>query len=91
MATKLDIDRSALLRRAVARGAKSVLVDEAVSQYLKGSLSGGAAAEWAGVSLLEFMDELHHRRLPYLVDNEGIAEELVTLDPPRKARGRRHR
>jgi predicted HTH domain antitoxin len=88
MAAKLAIERSTLIRRAVDRGARSVLLDEAIPQYLRGEVSAGAAAEWAGVSLLELMDELRVRGLPYLVDNEGIGIELKEVRTKGKSRGR---
>ncbi len=88
MARKLGVERSTLLRRALSKGARAVLLDEALSQYVRGELSAGAASEWAGVSYLEFLDELRARRLPYLVDNEGIAEELAGFKARVKAGGR---
>lgn len=91
MARKLDVDRSTLIRRAVTKGARAVLLDEAISQYLRRELSAGAASEWAGVSYIEFLDELRGRGLPYLADNEGIAEELAEFKAKVKSRGRRHR
>jgi predicted transcriptional regulator len=91
MAKKLDVDRSTLIRRAVTKGARTVLLDEAVSQYLRRELSAGAASEWAGVSYIEFLDELRTRGLPYLADNEGIAEELAQFKSQVRPRGRRHR
>lgn len=95
MAKKLEVERSTLLRRALIKGARAVLLDEALSQYLRGDLSAGAASEWAGVSYIEFLDELKARRLPYLADNEGIAEELAEFRSKTKTQvssgARRHR
>ena len=91
MARKLDVERSTLIRRALSRGARAVLVDEAISQYLRGDLSTGAASEWAGVSYLEFLDELRTRGLPYLADNEGIAQELAEFKGRGRSLGRHHR
>ncbi len=91
MARKLGVERSTLLRRALKKGARAVLLDEALSQYVRAELSAGAAAEWAGVSYIEFLDELRARKLPFLVDNEGIAEELSEFKARVKASGRHRR
>jgi predicted HTH domain antitoxin len=91
MVTKLAIEHSTLLRRAVDRGARAVLLDEAIPQYLRGEVCARAAAEWAGVSLLEPMDELRVRGLPYLVDNQGIAVELKEVRTKGKSRARLRR
>lgn len=91
MADKLEVDRSTLLRRSVDRGAKAVLLDEAISQYLRGDLSAGAASEWSGVSYVEFIDELRHRGLPFLVDSKGIHDELAEFNARVKKRGNGHR
>lgn len=91
MARKLDVERSTLIRRALSKGARAVLLDEAISQYLRGELSTGGASEWAGVSYLEFLEELRARGLPYLADNEGIAQELAEFKGRGSLRGRRHR
>jgi predicted transcriptional regulator len=48
LARALHTDRSSLLRRAVDRGARSVLMDEGLSKYIQGELSAGAAKERAG-------------------------------------------
>ena len=91
MARKLDVDRSTLIRRAVAKGARAVLLDEAISQYVRRELSAGAASEWAGVSYIEFLDELRTRGLPYLADNDGITAELAEFKSKVSPGARRHR
>lgn len=91
MARALHTDRSTLLRRAVQKGARAELLDEAVSQYVQGHLSAGAAKEWAGVSYAEFLDELKRRGLPYLTDEEGTERELERFETRVKQGGGSHR
>jgi predicted HTH domain antitoxin len=90
VARSLHTDRSSLVRRAVHRGARAVLLDEAISKYVQGHLSAGAAKEWAGVSYAEFIDELRTRGLPYLTDEEGMRMELDELESQVKRRARGH-
>jgi predicted HTH domain antitoxin len=91
IAKDLHMARSSLVRRAVDRGAKSLLLDEAVSRYERGELSSGSAAESAGISIPEFVEELLMRRLPFLTDEDGIRADLDVLSVKRKGRVRRRR
>ena len=90
MARALHTDRSTLLRRAVHRGARAELLDKAISKYVQGHLSAGAAKGWAGVSYTEFLDELKKRDLPYLTDEEGMERKLARFETKGKQRGRGH-
>ncbi len=91
LARALHTDRSSLLRRAVDRGARSVLMDEGLSKYIQGELSAGAAKEWARVSYARFLDELRVRGLPFRTDEEGMQRELEELKAKVVRRARRRR
>jgi predicted transcriptional regulator len=91
MARYLRTDRSALIRRAVHQGARKILVDESIARYQRGEISSGAACAAAGISLVEFLEELQSRGLNFLTDEEGMLQELAELSAREKPHGKRRR
>ncbi len=79
VAKREGVDRSALLRRAIAGGLREILMSEAMERYRRGECSAWRAASDAGVGLWEFLDELARRGVPFRTDErhlEGLIEEL---------------
>ena len=64
-------DKTTALRRIFSLGAKQYKLEKAVKQYSESKISIGRAAELAGVSIWEMMDELKRR---------GIANPLTKED-----------
>ncbi|MFH1199942.1 MAG: UPF0175 family protein [Candidatus Micrarchaeota archaeon] len=54
-------DRSALLRELIGLGLAEKRIDRAVGRYRQGRVSGGKAAEEAGVSLWRWLEILEER------------------------------
>lgn len=79
VARSQGVDRSALLRKAIAGGLRDMVLDEAIVRYQKGECSVARAAEDAEVGLWEFLDVLARRGVPFRTDEahlERLLEEL---------------
>lgn len=93
-AKRLKVERSSLIRRALDKGVREVLIDEAISEYQRGEASAWAAARGAGLSLWEFLDELKARSVPFRIDEDQLrqqVDELVATRLQERASGRRRR
>jgi len=93
-AKRMKIDRSSLIRRALDKGVREVLIEDAVLEYQRGDASAWAAARGAGLSLWQFLDELKARRVPFRTDEDLLraqAEELLSEKPKGVTSGRRRR
>ena len=75
-AKRLKVERSSLIRRALDKGVREVLVEEALLQYQRGQASAQAAAHWAGVSLWEFLDEMKAHGVPFRTDEDLLREQI---------------
>jgi predicted HTH domain antitoxin len=65
------------LRKAPAEFAAEMRLAAALHWYSQGTISQGKAAEIAGVSRAELLDELHRRKIPAIqVTPEELEEEL---------------
>jgi predicted HTH domain antitoxin len=65
------------LRKAPAEFAAEMRLAAAIHWYSQGMISQGKAAEIAGLSRAEFLDELFRRRVPAIqVSAEELREEL---------------
>jgi len=59
----LNMDKSTTIRYLLDKSIKDVKIDFAVDAYKQGKISFGKAAEIAGVSLWEFIDICHARKI----------------------------
>lgn len=73
-------DKTTALRRIFALGAKQYKLEKAIKQYKSGKISIGKAAENAGISLWEIMDELKARNIANPLTKEHYAEGLKNLE-----------
>ncbi len=73
-------DKTTALRRIFERGAKQYRLEKAVKQYQEGKISIGRAAELAGISIWEMMDELKDRNIPNLLTSEDYLEGKANLE-----------
>ncbi len=60
-------------------GAKQYKLEKAIKQYQEGKISIGKAAENAGISLWEIMDELKERNIVNPLGEEEFAQGLKNL------------
>jgi len=72
-------DKTTALKRIFSLGAKQYKLEKAIEQYQKGKISIGKAAEKAGVSLWEMMDELKERNIVNPLGEEEFKEGLKNL------------
>jgi predicted HTH domain antitoxin len=70
---------SEILREIVEKGLREYKIERAIEKYWRGSLSQGAAAEEAGMTLQEFHRELKKRGFTLRVDADLIEAELKDL------------
>ncbi|MFP3946767.1 MAG: UPF0175 family protein [Archaeoglobaceae archaeon] len=70
---------SEVLRDLIEKGLKEYKIEKAIERYLGGSLSQGAAAEEAGLTLQEFHQELKKRGFTLRLDAELVEAELNEL------------
>lgn len=93
-AKRLKVDRSSLIRRALDKGVREVLTEEALLEYQRGDASAAAAAHGAGLSLWQFLDEMKARGVPFRTDEDLLREQLAEFRkalPKEPAHGRRRR
>ncbi|HKZ58417.1 MAG TPA: ribbon-helix-helix protein, CopG family [Candidatus Thermoplasmatota archaeon] len=86
LAKELEVDRSALIRRALDAGVREILVEEAVRKYQRGGASAWFCARGAGVNLLVFLDELKVRGVPFRTDEDLLREQVEELIRARRGR-----
>ena len=65
LAEDLRLLRSDVTRRAVGEGLRRLRMERALENYLHGKVSLCRAAEYAGVSIYEMVDEAAKRGIPY--------------------------
>ncbi len=92
MADTEHLDRTAVIRKLIAEGVKQYRLDRAVRLYAEGRISKARAAEMAGVSIYEILDEIERRglRSPYTAqdardDLQMLLERYSVRLPSRKA------
>ncbi len=76
IAKERGVDRSVLLRQAIAGGLQEILVSNAIARFQRGECSAWRAASDAGVGLWEFLDELQRRGVPFRTDERHL-ESLI--------------
>jgi len=86
LASRLKLERSTLIKRALSAGVREVLLDEAVAQYQKGRVSAWYCAREARVSFAEFLDELKQRGIPFRTDEDLLREQVEALVGERRRR-----
>ncbi|MFQ5839058.1 MAG: UPF0175 family protein, partial [Thermoplasmata archaeon] len=79
LAKREGLDRAALMRRAIERGIRDILLNQAVRRYQRGECSAARAAQDAGFSLWEFLHILQVRGVPFRTDEEHLEALLGEL------------
>jgi predicted HTH domain antitoxin len=71
-----QVDKSVILREALEKGLEDIKLDTAVEHYAKGKVSTSEAAEIAGISVGEMMDELVTRGIKSRITLEDVKQSL---------------
>ena len=79
------LDRGMMIRKLLIRGLSRRRLDRAMELYQLGEISIGRAAEDAGVSHYDIMDEAERRGIAYPLDLAEV-EEMLASFPPRSPR-----
>jgi len=76
LAKEEHIDRSELIRRALAVGIDRFLMDRALKAYREKKVSLWKAAEMAGVTLREMIDEADQASIPISYDEKDLERDF---------------
>ncbi len=80
IANEEKTDKTTALRKIFNMGTKQYNLESAIRKYAAGKISTGKAAEVAGVSLWEIMDELKARNITNPMTKEEHIEGLKNLE-----------
>ena len=79
LAEESHTDTSTLLARLIERGLRMELLNRSTQMYAEGKVSVWKAAQLAGVSLYEMIDEIKNRGLPIQYGVEDFEADIKTL------------
>jgi predicted HTH domain antitoxin len=74
-----NTDKTTALKRILALGTKQYKLEKAVNKYKEGKASIGKAAEIAGISLWEMMDELKDKNISNPLTEEDYKDGIKNL------------
>lgn len=72
-------DKTTALKKIFSMGVKQYKLEKAIKQYQAGKISIGKAAETAGISLWEIMEELKQRNIPNTLTKDDYQEGLKNI------------
>jgi len=70
------LDKSTTIKRLLIKAVEAWKMDHALKLYQEGKISIGKAAEIAGVSLWEIIDNILKRKIPLQMSGEDLEEDL---------------
>jgi predicted HTH domain antitoxin len=76
IASEEGVDRSTVIVRAADLYVKRWKLEKALKSYLEGRVTLWKAAEIAGLSLWELMDEIEKRKVPLQYTSEDFIEDF---------------
>lgn len=75
------VDKSTILERAIESYTREWLLRKALDLYSSGRVTLSRAAEIAGITIWEMIDEIAKKRITAQYDVEDIEEDLRNLAP----------
>lgn len=79
IAAEEQADRASIVRRLLAEGLQRWRLEQALQMYRRGQITKERAAELAGVSIYDIMDELRQRGTVAQYTLEELREDLALL------------
>ena len=79
IADKENLDTSAVIRKLLARAIEEWKKEYAVENYKKGEFSLGQAAQFAEISIWEFIELIKQKKISLNYDEEELEEELKAI------------
>ncbi|MFQ6013086.1 MAG: ribbon-helix-helix protein, CopG family [Thermoplasmata archaeon] len=79
LAEREGVDRATVIRRALERGMRQILLNGAAVRYQRGECSAARAAEDSAIPLWEFLEFLRQRGIPFRTDEEHLEALLEEL------------
>jgi predicted HTH domain antitoxin len=79
IAQEEQIDRTSVARKLLAEGVRRWRLEHALHQYEQGQITKGRAAELAGVTIYDILDEVRRRGLTAQYSLEEVREDLQTF------------
>lgn len=70
------LDKSTTIKRLLIKAVEAWKMDHALKLYQEGKISIGKAAEIAGVSLWEIIDNIVKRKIPLQITRDDLEEDL---------------
>jgi predicted HTH domain antitoxin len=70
------LDKSTTIKRLLIKAVEAWKMDHALKLYQEGKISIGKAAETAGVSLWEILDNILKRKIPLQITRDDLEEDL---------------
>jgi len=70
------LDKSTTIKRLLIKAVEAWKMDHALKLYQEGKISIGKAAETAGVSLWEIIDNILKRKIPLQITRDDLEEDL---------------
>jgi predicted HTH domain antitoxin len=70
------LDKSTTIKRLLIKAVEAWKMDHALKLYQEGKISIGKAAETAGVSLWEILDNIVKRKIPLQITRDDLEEDL---------------
>jgi predicted HTH domain antitoxin len=71
-----NIDTSTTVRKLLVRAIKDWKIEYALEKYKNGTFSLGKAAEFADISVLEFIESLKAKRVLLNYDNDELSKDI---------------
>ena len=79
IASKEQIDRTALARKMLSEAIQQWKVEDAIAACRRGEITKARAAELAGISIYEIMDEVRRRGASPSYSLDELREDLSSL------------
>lgn len=80
----LHLDKSSLVRQLLYTSIRELRISHAIEAYKQDKISFGKGAELAGISIWEWIDELHCRHVPSNFSIDDARMELTRWRNKRK-------
>ncbi len=79
LAKRYRSDRTTVLKRVVETGLKDVFLEDAIAEYRQKKISAWKAAQLAGITLWDFLDELKVRGEFFETSEEDLREMIRSI------------
>ena len=79
VAGQQDLDRTTLIKRAIHKGVREILLEDSLARYEASKCSAWAAADDAHMGLWEFLAEMRKRGVQFRTDEAELERAIEEL------------